>query len=183
MSGTTSTESAATSQVASTNATTTASAQRLEALAEMARGVDAENPSAESRQEQAAQAEAISLEDANAKAWGMVMFTVGGFVQMVAPELKPVYTEDRCFAWGKQAGAVAKKYGWDGPSTMPELALIASTLGFAVPTYLVIKGKLADQKESQEGTLLGKLRLWWKHRKAAKAGPPATPPGATDGQQ
>lgn len=160
-----------------------ANTQRLEALAEMAQGVDAENPSAESRQEQAAQAAAISQEDANARAWGMVMFTVGGFVQMVAPELRAVYSEERCFAWGQQAGAVAKKYGWDGPSAMPELALIASTLGFAVPTYLVIKGKLADQKESQEGTLLGKLKLWWKHRKDAKAGPAVPPPGAGNGQQ
>ncbi len=144
------------------------STNRLEALADMTATVDAENPSMEARQQEAAEVAAATESEIAAKQWGMFMFTLGGFAQMLAPELKPVYSEERCFAWGQQANAVAEKYGWNGPSAMPEVALIASTAGFFVPSWLVIKQKLSDHKEAKEGTLAGKLALWWRHRKAQR---------------
>lgn len=141
---------------------------RLEALGRMTDETESANPSEEGRQEQAAEQAAASEADAAAKQWGMLMYTLGGFCQMIAPELKPVYSEERCFAWGQQANAVAEKYGWNGPSAMPELALLASTAGFAVPTYLLMKARI---KAAQDGgnspaSLAAKIGLWWRTRKA-----------------
>lgn len=143
--------------------------EQLEALAGMTAETDAANPDAATQQAAAEEQAQASESEVGARAWGMVMFTIGGFAQMLAPELKPVYTEDRCHAWGQQAQAVAEKYGWTGPSAMPELALIASTAGFAVPTFLLIRQKVEQAKAAKDGTLLEKLGAWWAHRKAQKA--------------
>ena len=163
--------------------TTTDSAARLEQLATMAKETDAANPSAEQQQQQAAQAEQISAADMAARQWGMMMFTIGGFACMIAPELKQMYAEERCFAWGQQANAVAEKYGWNGPSAMPELALIASTAGFAVPTYFLIRDKMATaQKGTGLASWAARLGLWWRTRKARQGQPMPEPenmqPGA-----
>ncbi len=143
--------------------------EQLNALGGMVNDLEADNPSQESQQASAEQAQATAQADIGAKQWGMIMFTLGGFAQMVAPELKPVYSEDRCFSWGQQAQAVSEKYGWSGPSNMPELALIASTAGFLVPTYFVLRGKVEQAKAAKDGTLLEKLAAWWQHRKAMRA--------------
>lgn len=154
---------------------------RLEALAGMTADTEGDNPSQEAQQEAAAEQARTSEADAAAKAWGMLMFTIGGFAQMIAPELKPVYSEDRCFQWGQQANAVAEKYGWAGPSALPELALIASTAGFAVPTYFLMKARI-QQAQAGEGpsTWAAKMGLWWRTRKARAAAKPADT-GAPDG--
>lgn len=152
---------------------------RLEQLATMTQEADAANPSAEQQQQQQQQAEQATAADIAAKQWGMLMYTVGGFACMIAPELKQVYAEDRCFAWGQQANAVAEKYGWNGPTAMPELALIASTAGFAIPTYFLIRDKLATaQKGTGPASWAARVGLWWRTRKA-RAGqmPPAPEPG------
>jgi hypothetical protein len=152
--------------------TTTDSSARLEQLAAMAKEADAANPSAEQQQQQAAQVEQASAADSAAQQWGMMMFTIGGFACMIAPELKQVYAEERCFAWGQQANAVAEKYGWNGPTNMPELALIASTAGFAVPTYFLIRDKMASaQKGPWPASWAARLGLWWRTRKARQAQP------------
>lgn len=167
--------------------------KNLEALAGMTQATDAENPSMEDQQAQAQEQARATEADTAAKQWGMLMYTVGGFAQMIAPELKQVYSEERCFAWGQQANAVAEKYGWNGPTAMPELALIASTAGFAVPTYFLIRAKV---QEAQEGKgpqgWAAKLGLWWRTRKAragmaaqaqaAAAGPVPEAAGAGNGQ-
>ena len=152
-------------------------AVRLEQLAGMAQETDADNPTAEQQQEQAEQAAKETAADQAARQWGMIMFTVGGFACMIAPELKPVYSEDRCFQWGQHANAVAEKYGWTGPSAMPELALMASTVGFAVPTYLMVSAKLKEAKEGGPSSWVAKLGLWWRTRRAAKAAPGAAAAG------
>lgn len=149
---------------------------RLEALAGMTQEADAANPSAEQQQQAAAQQAQVSQAEMDAKQWGMLMFTIGGFAQMIAPELRPVYSEERCFSWGQQANAVAEKYGWNGPSAMPELALIASTAGFFVPTWLIIRQKVEHAKAAKDGSITEKLAAWWQHRKAKRAA--AVPPEA-----
>lgn len=151
-------------------------ASRLAALEGMAQETDAENPSAESQAEAAAKQASISQADAAAKQWGMLMYTIGGFACMIAPELRQVYAEERCFAWGQQANAVAEKYGFNGPSAMPELALIASTAGFFVPTWLIIRQKLSQAKAVKDGSLTEKLAAWWQSRKARKEQAPAPEP-------
>lgn len=151
------------------------STSRLEQLANMTQEADAANPSAEQQQQQAQEIEQATAADIAAKQWGMLMYTIGGFACMIAPELKPVYAEDRCFAWGQQANNVAEKYGWNGPSAMPELALIASTAGFFVPTWIVIKQKLEQAKAAKDGSIGEKLAAWWQHRKAKRAASQAAP--------
>lgn len=120
-----------------------------------------------------------------AKEWGRIMFVIGGVVTMVAPELKPIYAEDRCFAWGLHAHAVADKYKWN-LAPMPEIALAAATLSVAVPTLLVLREKAKAIKEARDAGPFARLVLWWRHRKAGKAQPeqegaPAAPEGAGDG--
>lgn len=143
---------------------------RLEQLASMTQEADAANPSAEQQQKQQQQVEQATAADIAAKQWGMLMFTVGGFACMIAPELRQVYSEERCFAWGQQANVVAEKYGWNGPSAMPELALIASTAGFAVPTFFLLREKIAAAKNGTgPAGWAAKLGLWWRTRKARRA--------------
>lgn len=145
-------------------------ADKLNALGSMTQETDAENPDPQQQAEQARQAQAEQASVQAARQWGMLMFTLGGFAQMIAPELKPVYSQERCMEWGEQANAVAEKYGWTGPAAMPELALIASTAGFAVPTYLVIRQKLEQAKAAKDGSVAEKVAAWWHNRKARKAG-------------
>ena len=145
------------------------STKRLEQLQGLTQEADAANPSAEQQQQAAQEQATISAADIAAKQWGMLMYTIGGFACMIAPELKPVYSEDRCFQWGQQCNEVAVKYGWDGPSAMPELALIASTAGFAVPTYFVMRQKMEQAKAVKDGSLIEKMAAWWQHRKARRA--------------
>jgi hypothetical protein len=142
---------------------------KLKALGSMTDETDAANPDPEQQARAAEREQQATASDIAAKQWGMLMFTVGGFAQMIAPELRPVYSEERCFAWGQQANAVAEKYGWNGPSAMPEIALIASTAGFLVPTWLVLRQKVEQAKAAKDGTLAEKLAAWWHNRKARKA--------------
>jgi hypothetical protein len=166
---------------------TTETDKALDALAGMTQQTDAENPSAEAQAEQAHQQAQQSEADAAAKQWGMLMYTVGGFAQMIAPELKQVYSEERCFQWGQQANSVAEKYGWNGPSAMPELALIASTAGFAVPTYFLIRAKVQEaQKGNGPQSWIAKMGIWWRTRKAraaATAQPAPAPEARPDGSE
>jgi hypothetical protein len=143
---------------------------RLEALAAQTQTIEQDNPSQEHQQEQARERAEQSEAEAAARQWGMLMFTIGGFACMIAPELKAVYSEDRCFQWGQQANAVGEKYGWNGPSAMPELALIASTAGFAVPTYFLIKQRIdTAQAGAGPSSWVAKMGLWWRTRKARAA--------------
>lgn len=146
---------------------------RLEALGGMTAETESANPDpARAQAEQAEQAKA-SAADLSAKQWGMLMYTIGGMCQMIAPDLRHVYTEERCFQWGQSANAVAEKYGWNGPSSMPEIALIASTAGFAVPTWLLMKANIkAAQAGNSPASLAAKIGIWWRTRKARKVATP-----------
>lgn len=149
---------------------TTQGPSGLDALGGMTSEVDRDNPGPEQKAQTAqAQADANTAEE-GAKSWGMLMFTVGGFAQLFAPELRTLYSEERCLDWGKNAYAVAKKYGWDKTGMMPELALAGSTLGFFIPTYLLVSQRIKSAKEG--GGPIGwmdKLGLWWRTRKARKS--------------
>lgn len=156
----------------------------LEALGGMAAKVDGDNPSAE--QQQATQTAAQKAVDAEkgAREWGMLMFTIGGFACMIAPELRDLYSQERCLDWGFQANAVCEKYGWNGVSAMPELALIGATAGFAVPTYLVVSAKIAEAKDGNGPSgWLAKIGLWWRTRKARAAVMTPASSGTANGVQ
>ena len=143
---------------------------RLEALQGITDETESANP--DPAAQQAAQAEQARASEADmaAKQWGMLIYTIGGMCQMIAPELKEVYSEQRCFDWGQQANAVAEKYGWNGPSAMPELALLASTAGFFVPTFFMMREKIrAAQTGNTPAGLAAKVGMWWRMRKTRNA--------------
>ena len=84
-------------------------AEKLEALEGLVSEVDSSSPgaqAAEQQQQQQQQAEAQQLED-GAREWAMIAFVVGGGLALIAPELRKVYTEDACMAWGASVLPVA----------------------------------------------------------------------------
>lgn len=140
---------------------------RLEALGAMTQEVDADNPTPEAAAEAQAEAVAMKVAESAAKSWGMIMYSVGGFATMIAPELKPIYSDERCFEWGQAAHAVAEKHGMGAPTSMPEITLLVSTLGFAIPTVFAVKEKIKQAKDGTgPQTWMTKLGLWWRTRKA-----------------
>lgn len=120
---------------------------KLGALGSLTNEVDAENgPTPE--QAEAIQAEASA--EAQAKAWAVIPMTVGKVLSMFAPELQLVYTAEACKEWGEAMVPVAEKYGWNGPSNLPELGLIISTASLALPTVVVVKMKIQAMREAAE---------------------------------
>lgn len=85
-----------------------------------------------------------------AHAWGQLAMMAGGILTMALPELKSVYTEQNCMAWGGGMAAVADKYGWDAGDTMakwaPECMLIMTSIPLIVPTVQAIKSRQAAAK-------------------------------------
>jgi len=138
--------------------------ERLNALGGMTQDFEQDNPTPEQAQAQASQAQAATVAEDGARDWGMMMYAIGGLVCMAAPELQPVYSEDRCLTWGRHMHQVSQKYGWDAPSAAPEFGLAAASIGFVVPTYLVLSQKIQEAKAAKKSVLSG-LFFWWKNRK------------------
>jgi hypothetical protein len=86
----------------------------------------------------------------HASSWAQLPFMVGGILSMVLPELRGVYTEEKCYAWGQGMALVADKHGWDAGETMakwgPECMLIAASVPLIVPTVQAIKARQAARK-------------------------------------
>ena len=153
----------------------------LQALGPAVAALDAENPTHEQTQQAEQEQQAEQAANQGARDWAMIPFMIGGLVCMVAPELKPVYSEERCLTWGQHANQVAEKYGWNSPSNMPELGLVASCLTFAVPTFLTLRDKAQQAKEGKEAGSWGKVAGWWAQRKAARAASKQPDPDAAGG--
>lgn len=154
---------------------TEAPASGLMALGSVTKETDAANPAPEVVQAQQQKKDADTELEAGAKSWGQVMFSLGGAVTMIAPELQQVYAPERCLDWGRHAYLVGKKYGWKC-DTLPELALLSSTMGFLVPTVLVIRAKAKQVKDAKEAGLFGRMVMWWRLRQVKKAHDQAQPP-------
>lgn len=95
-------------------------------------------------QQQAQAAEVAALDQA--QQWGMIAFSIGGALSMLAPELRQVYTQEACMAWGTAMVPVAEKYGWAGPGNCPELGLLMATAGLAIPSVLAVRQRMAQLK-------------------------------------
>lgn len=119
---------------------------KLDALQELVTEVDGEGPPTPQQQEEAKKE--LDLE-AGARSWGMIAFTIGGGLSLIAPELKQVYSEDACMTWGRSMMPVAEKYGWNSPDSLPELGLLVTSMGLAVPSFLVVREKLRQLKEQK----------------------------------
>lgn len=126
-------------------------AAKLESLGPMVEEVDGTAPGAAA--EAAAGAARADQAHEAAKAWGMVAYAIGGALSMIAPELREVYTEDACIGWGHAMVPVAAKYGWDGPSNMPELGLAIATIGLAAPSFLCIRRRMQARKAAAAADL------------------------------
>lgn len=124
--------------------------EKMNGLAALAGDVDADviprTPEEEAAEEAAAKA---ADPDTQARAWGVLAYSIGGMLSVLAPELKGVYTEDACLAWGHSVVPVAEKYGWDGPSNVPELGLLLATVPLALPTYFIVRQRLAALKAAK----------------------------------
>lgn len=123
---------------------------RLTALEGMAGAVDDENSPERMAEEQAAkkaEEQAAQFDDI-AREWGAVAYMIGSALSVLAPELRQVYTEDACMKWGAAVVPVAQKYGWDGPTAVPEFGLVIATAGLAVPSFLVIRKRLQDARKT-----------------------------------
>lgn len=85
-----------------------------------------------------------------AQAWGQVAMMVGGILSMALPELKTVYSEPACMAWGGGMAAVAEKYGWEADETIakfaPECALALASFPLIVGTVQAIKSRQEASK-------------------------------------
>lgn len=122
--------------------------------------------------EQAQEAQAQQAQNVAAMEWAAIAYTIGGALAILAPELREkVYTVEACNAWGESAAAVAEKYGWNGPSNVPELGLLMATMGLAVPSVIVIRHRIKSAKaeDADKGGVLEKIKAWWRDKQAAKA--------------
>jgi len=85
-----------------------------------------------------------------AHAWGQLAMMAGGILGLALPELKSVYTEDACLAWGGGMAAVADKYGWEAGETAakwaPECMLLMTSIPLIVPTVQAIRSRQAAAK-------------------------------------
>lgn len=89
-----------------------------------------------------------------AAAWAQLPMMFGGILSIAMPEMKGVYTEDKCLAWGAAMAQVAQKYGWDAGETMsrwaPEIALTVASIPLVLPTMEAIKQrKIAARAKSK----------------------------------
>lgn len=124
--------------------------EKMDALAGSLAELDDELTPRTPEQREAEEAAAKAADPENqAKAWGVLAFSIGGMLSVLAPELKNVYTEDACLAWGHSVVPVAEKYGWDGPSNVPELGLLLATVPLALPTYFIVRKRLAELRAAK----------------------------------
>lgn len=129
--------------------------EKLGHLATMTAETDASGPPTPEQLE----AEKEQAEDeTEAQAWAQVPMMLGAALSMLAPELQAVYTKEACDAWGVAMVPVAKKYGWNGPSNLPEIGLLITTAGLAVPTIVVVRAKLQQLREANAAHEAAKAR-------------------------
>lgn len=114
----------------------------------------------------------------DAREWGMVAYTIGSAAAMFAPTLRQVYTEEACAAWGATVVPVARKYGWSGPGSIPEIGLILSTASLAVPTWLALRARLAELEAERRAAERKQLAQAAQRPEPAPARVPAADPAA-----
>lgn len=67
--------------------------------------------------------------------WAMVPAMIGAALAMALPDLKEVYSESACRAWGDAMVPVAEKYGWNADAlACPEVGLLCASLPLLMGT-------------------------------------------------
>lgn len=105
-------------------------------------------PTPEQAEEQAREAAALD----SAAQWGSIAYAVGQGLALIAPELRGVYTQDACQAWGHAMQPVAEKHGWNSPANVPEFGLVLASIGLGVPTFLAIRDRLQVLKRERQAS-------------------------------
>lgn len=141
---------------------------RLEALADMTADVDSANPTPEQQRANADAAREAQQSEDGAREWGVMLYSIGSMLTMVAPELKAVYSEDRCLQWGHHMHLVAEKRGWNAPAHSPEFALLMVSVSFVVPTLAIVPAKIRELRK-QQNSFVGRVATWWQRRKGGTA--------------
>lgn len=152
---------------------------RLEALGAATQEIDSANPTPEQAQQQEQEAQQVSQTEQGAKEWGLLLFSLGGLLSMIAAELKPVYSEDRCMLWGQHMQVVCDKHGWGSPKHSPEVSLLMVSIGFVVPTVLILPDRIRAAKKLNN-SFVGRVAGWWARRRGAQ---PAKAEEQPDGGQ
>ncbi len=124
--------------------------EELEAMGSAIAGVDDEL-TPRTPEERAAEEKAAAEADPEfqAKAWAAMVQAIGGMLSMIAPELQQVYTDKACLEWGRSVVPVAEKYGWNGPSSVPELGLLIATVPLALPTGFILHARIKALRKAK----------------------------------
>ncbi|WP_377704927.1 hypothetical protein [Pseudoduganella sp. UC29_71] len=134
--------------------------QDAQAIMAQAAGIDAAEG-----QEQATAAQmptaggvAAASADNGAMDWVIIPEMLGTVITMALPEVEAFYTTERHMMLAERLAAVARKRGWSGASSTPEISLAFGAVMFMAPAYMAYKHRLAVQQaaDSQGATLDGK---------------------------
>lgn len=91
--------------------------------------------------------------------WAQIPKMLGGLLAIAMPDLKNVYTDPACLAWGASMAQVAAKYDWDAAETMskwaPEISLVFTTLPLLLPTVAAIKARRTEQEKPVQQNATG----------------------------
>lgn len=166
------------------NDTNTTDTSRLEALGASTKALDAEldeqNPTPEQSAQREQDAQQVSQAEQGAREWGLLLFSLGGLLSMIAAELKAVYSEDRCMLWGQHMQVVCDKHGWGSPKNSPEISLLMVSIGFVVPTALILPDRIRAAKKLNN-SFIGRFAGWWARRRGGQQVKPEEKPDG--GQQ
>lgn len=125
--------------------------EELDAMASTIAGIDDDlTPRTPEQLEAEQKAAAQADPEYQAQAWAALVQSIGGMLSIIAPELRQVYTDDACMQWGRAVVPVAEKYGWNGPSSVPELGLIMASVPLALPTGFILARRLKELREAKE---------------------------------
>lgn len=94
-----------------------------------------------------------------AESWAVLPAIVGSTLAIAFPELRAVYSQEACRAWGAAMVPVAEKYGWEADALAgPEIGLLAASLPFIVGTVGAFKAKKAEQQKAEKASPAAKVK-------------------------
>jgi hypothetical protein len=124
--------------------------EKMDALAGSLAELDDElTPRTPEQREAEEKAAAEADPEFQAKAWAEMAQALGGMLSMIAPELQQVYTDKACLQWGRSVVPVAEKYGWNGPSSIPELGLLIASVPLVVPTAFILNARIKALRKAK----------------------------------
>lgn len=96
--------------------------------------------------------------DNGAMDWIIIPEMLGTVITMALPEVEGFYTTERHMMLAERLAAVARKRGWSGASSTPEISLAFGAVMFMAPAYMAFKHRqaVALAADSQGATLDGK---------------------------